>query len=146
MPTIGQSGFHWFTLKSPWQQLQDWRTNQADLQSSADLTSALVTKLSNAANNQTSGAANFAARAALTRIQKAVKAKHDAQAAKAAAQAQAPKAPPSKITLSDGQVISIDPATTLAGGSKLNTKNGTLTLADGTLINIKTGLKVDTTA
>jgi FKBP-type peptidyl-prolyl cis-trans isomerase len=144
MPAIQIPTFNWLPLKSQWKQLDDWRQSQANAQINSEINTALINKLATASADQISGAANLAAKAALTRIQKATKAKQDAQAAKAAAEAQVPKPKeqPTQITLSDGQVINIDPATTLAGGTKVDTKAGTLTLSDGTKIDINTGQPV----
>jgi hypothetical protein len=145
MSSIQPLQFNWLPQKSAWQQAQDWRTNQANLQSDADLTSAIMDKLSTATINSINGQGNLAAQAALDRINAAIKKKQDAQQAAndSALNSLTTPSAPTSISLSDGQVVAIDPAITLAGGSKLNPDTGVLTLTDGTMIDTKTGLKID---
>jgi hypothetical protein len=132
--------FNWLPRVSVWQELQNWRDQQANASVAADTTSALISKMSGAATNQVEGSAKLAAQAALDRVNAAVKVKQNARANASSSKATKPSAPTS-VKLSTGESIPIDPALTLAGGSKVNLNDGTLTLSDGTVIDIKTGLK-----
>jgi hypothetical protein len=132
--------FNWLPRVSVWQELQNWRDQQANASVAADTTSAIISKMSGAATNQVEGSAKLAAQAALDRVNAAIKVKQNAHANASSSTATKPSAPTS-INLSTGESIPIDPALTLAGGSKVNLNDGTLTLSDGTVIDIKTGLK-----
>jgi hypothetical protein len=138
--------FNWLPKTTAWQNLQIWRDKQSYVQSLIDVNSAIVARLSNAQNTQIDGIAKFAAKVALKRVNDAIKAKQDARARSAASDAAVTPKAPTTIALSDGRTVHIDPTMTLAGGSKINLDNGTLKLSDGTLIDLKTGLKkVDVT-
>jgi hypothetical protein len=149
MAAIDQLRFNWLPQKSMWQEVQDQRDRQASIQDNADIISAITSKLTNAATTNFSQQGNLAAKAALARIKAASaakQAKQQAQADLAARNAPVKPPAPTSISLSDGTVINVDASITLAGGTKINTKDGTLTLADGTLVNILTGQKVDVSA
>jgi Flp pilus assembly protein TadG len=149
MAAINSPHFNWLPQTSMWQDVQNERIRQANLQDAADTTTAIVSKLTNAGTNQISGAGSLAAKAALARIQAATAAKRAKQQAQADLDARnAPLTPktPQDVTLSDGTIIRADASITLAGGTKINAAAGTLTLPDGTLVSILTGLKIDVTA
>ena len=141
--------FNWNPQPSMWQEIQIRNAKQADILDAESTTAAITSKLTNASANRISGVGNLAAKAALTRIKAATAAKQKLQQ-DAADRAQRDAPPetnqPSDVTLSDGTVIKASSSITLAGGTKVNTANGTLTLSDGTLISLLTGRKVDTTA
>src|SRR5215470_403650 len=132
--------FNWLPRVSAWQEMQNWRDRQANAAVAADTASAIISKMSGAATSQIQGSAKLAAQAALDRVNAAIKAK---QAANAKSNPTTPPRPsaPTSIKLSTGETIPVDPAVTLAGGAKVNLGDGTLTLSDGTQIDIKTGLK-----
>jgi hypothetical protein len=141
--------FNWNPQPSMWQEIQIRNAKQADILDAESTTAAITSKLTNASANRISGVGNLAAKAALTRIKAATAAKQKQQQ-DAADRAQRDAPPetnqPSDVTLSDGTVIKADRSITLAGGTKIDSANGTLTLSDGTLISLLTGRKVDTTA
>ena len=148
MAAITQSHFNWLPQPSMWQQTQNWAASQADIQAAADTTTAILGQFTNVNTNKINGLGSLAAQAALARIQKATAVKQAQQQAKAdlaARNAPPPSTAAKDVTLSDGSIVKAPPLT-LAGGTKINAADGTLTLADGTVLNIKTGLKVNVTA
>jgi hypothetical protein len=147
MATFDSLKFNWLPRPSAWQEMQNYRARQADLQTAADTTNAIISKLTDAGVTQATAQGNLSAKAALARIKAATAAKQKKQQDDTELAARnAPKSTtPKDITLSDGTVIKADPTITLAGGTKINPKNNTLTLGDGTLVNLLTGRKVDVT-
>lgn len=140
--------FNWLPRPSMWREAQDRAQRQADIKLNEDLTSAIVSKLSNVNNVAISSKANLAAKAALKRIQAATaakQAKQQAEQEKLARNSPMPSLTPKDITLSDGTIIKGNPEMTLDGGSKVNPKTGVITLSDGTQISILTGQKIDVT-
>ena len=147
MASITQMHFNWLPQPTMWEQTQNWAASQANIQNAADTTTAILGKFTDVNTNKINGLGTLAAKAALARIQKATAVKQANQQAKADLAAR--NAPPSStaatdITLSDGTIIKARPLT-LAGGTIVNTKDGTLTLTDGTVLSILTGQKVDVT-
>jgi hypothetical protein len=141
--------FNWNPQPSMWQEIQIRNAKQANIADAESVTTAITSKFATASADRISGAGNLAAKAALTRIKAATAAKQKQQQ-DAAERAQRDAPPetnqPSDVTLSDGTVIKASSSITLAGGTRVNTADGTLTLSDGTLISLLTGRKVDTTA
>jgi hypothetical protein len=111
--------------------IQRYRMRAANETAAANV-EAVTSKLNDAAINQAQGLANIAAQRALDRINAETKAK-----------AKATSASTDDIVISapKNSVFSIDSKTTLGGGSKIDLKSNTLTLPDGTVIDLKTGLK-----
>jgi type IV secretory pathway VirB10-like protein len=144
--------FNWNPQPTMWQEIQIRNAKQADILDAESTTAAITSKLTNASANRISGVGNLAAKAALTRIKAATAAKQKQQQdAAERAQRDAPPTSntPSDVTLSDGTVIKASSSITLAGGTKINPADNTMTLSDGTLISLLTGRKVekvDTTA
>jgi hypothetical protein len=141
--------FNWNPRPSMWQEIQNRAAKQADIADAESITAAIATKFADASASGINGGGNLAAQAALARIKAAAAAKQKQQQdAAERAQRDAPptSSQPSDVRLSDGTVIKASSSITLAGGTKVNPANGTLTLSDGTLISLLTGRKVDTTA
>src|SRR5262245_45688486 len=145
---ISSSSFNWVQTPSAWQQLQNWHARrQAANEEFLANVSALSDAFSGAITSQSSGAANLAAQAAIDRLNAETKAKQ-AKAAAAASASPYPSLNPSiknvnndQITLSDGTTIKLNSTNRLGGGSKLDLSANTLTLSNGTQIDLKTGLK-----
>jgi hypothetical protein len=111
--------------------IQRYRMRAANEKAAASVQAATAV-LSDAAINQTQGLANIAAQRALDRINAEAKAK----AAKQSASSSDTVVPPPK-----NSVFSVNGSTTLDGGSQINLDSNTLSLPDGTVIDLTTGTK-----
>jgi len=111
--------------------IQRYRMREANDRAAANV-EALTSNLSDAVINQTQGLSDIAAQRALDRINAEAKAK----AAKASASSSDTVIPSTK-----NSVFSVDTKTTLSGGAKIDLKSNTLTLPDGTIYDLTTGLK-----
>jgi hypothetical protein len=130
MSAIQTMHFGWVRTPSAYESITSWREKHAAArQDFEDTMSAVTSTFGDALANQVSQAGTIAAQRALTRIQAETKAKADAQAAAAARNAPVdpPKVIGSKVTLSDGS-------------SEIDLQSGTLTMADGSTVDLKTGL------
>ena len=144
--------FDWLPRVSFYQQNQLWTAKQQQpRQDTQDTMSALSDSFANASAGQVSGMAGVTLQTALDRVQAAYKAK---QAAAAAADDAPDLSTPayassswdnsaSTVELSDGTVVRGNATQYLSGGAKLNVSSGTLILSDGSVINTKTGLKLN---
>ncbi len=122
----GHAGFGPCPLGS-WEQTQAWRSaRRAMRERFADDGVALRSYLATAWTDRINGMFDLAIEAAIDRVNAASKAK----AASASASAWNNKAPPTKV---------------YAGASTIDLENDTVTLGDGTALDIHTGLKVDVT-
>jgi len=66
-------GFNWITLEPAWRTMQAWQDKHAAFRASFEDDNAfLINKMTNAANDQIKGAANFALKVAKKRIDAAV--------------------------------------------------------------------------
>ncbi len=114
---------------SYWKQLQDQRARQRERREQYEAMSAQASNtLLGAGNDQMLAAGDLAAKAALKRIQ-------DQTAAKVA-ENQANEAKNRSVYVNKEPATSID-----AGKTSINFNSDTLTLSDGTTIDIKTGVK-----
>jgi len=111
--------------------IQRYRMREANQRAAAGF-EAFTNKLSAVANNQIQGLANIAAQRALDRINAEARAKAVKQSASS-----------EEIVISPPKhsIFSIDSKTTLDGGSKIDLGRNTLTLSDGTIVDLTTGLK-----
>src|SRR5947208_1397981 len=146
--SISSSRFNWVQTPSAWQQMQNWYAQRkaANQEFLANM-SAVSDAFSGATINQSSGAANLAAQAAIDRLNGEAKARQ-AKAAAAVSASPYPSLGPSiknvnndQITLSDGTTIKLDSTNRLGGGGQIDLAGSTLTLSNGTRIDLKTGLK-----
>lgn len=133
MPLINGRFYSAFGRYSPYQSavVQRYRMREANKRAAAGF-EAFSNSLSTVATNQIQGLANIAAQRALDRINAETKAK---QAENRPSTEEIVISPPKR------SVFSIDSSTTLDGGSKINLSSNTLTLSDGTIIDLTTGLK-----
>lgn len=131
---------NWTRTMSAYESMTSWREKrkafqekyEAQLQQSV---SALQTAWTDVGYNL----GEIAANKALARIQEETKAKQAAAAASAAAQENL-IAPPKQSSFSYGDSV------TLSGGAKVSLSANTITHSDGTVVDLKTGLKVNVTA
>jgi hypothetical protein len=136
MPIINGRFYSAFGHYSPYVSsiIQRYRMRQANDHAAASL-EAFTTGLSNAAVNQIQGYANIAAQRALDRINAETEAKKAEQS---------PGIDDIVIDAPKSSVFNLDSSTTLSGGLQIDLDNNTLTLPDGTVIDLTTGLeKVD---
>ena len=130
MAGIQTYGFNWNPRPSAWQEMQTRREkNKAFREDLESLHEAVSSTLSSTWSSQITRSGDLAAKAALARIQAETKAKVKAKQAAADAASSSVwknKAPPTEVS---------------AGNSKIDLSNNTLTLGDGTVIDIKTGVK-----
>ncbi len=133
------SAYGSYRTMTAWQSTTAWRARFKSMREDFESrVSDAGTSLGTAWSDQISGAGDLAAKKALARIQAATKAKLAAQQ-KSTPIVDAPKS----------SAFSYNSQLTLGSGSNLNLDAGTLTLSDGTTIDLKTGLKtkaVDITA
>lgn len=130
MAAIQTSKFGQIRALSAWESLQQWQQRRTAARQDFEARASIAnTALATALTDQISGTGTLAAQAALKRIQEAAQ-KKLAQPAPAANSA--PVAPPklvgSTVTLADGL-------------SKIDLEKGTLTMADGSVVDLKTGVK-----
>jgi hypothetical protein len=126
---------NWTRTMGAYESMQAWRQKRAAVQAKyeANLSNAL-SALETAAGDQSYGIGELAAKQALKRMSDEAKAKQEKLAAATARdnnQINAPKQ----------SVFSSDSAATLDGGSRVDLASNTLTLSDGTVIDLKTGTK-----
>lgn len=133
MPLINGLFYSTFGRYTPYQSavIQRYRMREANKRAAANF-EAFTNSLSAVATNQIQGLANIAAQRALDRINAEVKAK---QAENRPSTEDIVISPPKR------SVFSVSSSTTLGGGSKINLSSNTLTLSDGTIIELTTGLK-----
>ena len=142
MPFIGGRFYSNFGHYSPYQSMviQRYRMREANdrvTSSFADFSSTF----SDAAVSQAQGLSNIAAQRALDRIKAETQAKLAENSASNSSGSDTLVPPPKN------SVFSTESSTTLDGGSQIDLKSNTLTLPDGTKIDLTTGLeKVDVTA
>jgi hypothetical protein len=133
MPSIQAKKFKWVRTLTARESVDAWREKRKSMRDEFETrTSAARASFDTAWANQSSGIAELGIRKALARIQAETKAK---QAEKASANSA------NELPKSRNSVFSVDSTTTLAGGSKIDMKAGTLTLSDGTVIDLSTGVK-----
>lgn len=134
MSSISSNRFGWVRTPSAYQSLQAWHQRQASFRQDFEANqSAAMSAFGDAMSNQISQSGTISAQIALDRIQAAAKAKFAAISDGASATSSTTANPVDPIVLSDGS-------------STIDVTGGTLTLSNGTVIDLKTGLKVDTTA
>jgi hypothetical protein len=143
MSTISTMSFNWLPLPSAYQQAQNWALRQQALRQQTDDLASLSDTLASAATDQIQGMMNITAQTALARTQAAARTKVNSVLASSdnASSSSSASSTSSSLTLPNGQTITDDPTQYLPGGSRLNLQAGTLTLADGTVIDTTTGLK-----
>ena len=134
MTTVTPKKFKWVRTLSARENVNMWREKRKSMREDFESRNAAArSSFGNAWANQVSGAAELGAQAALKRIQDEATAKADKLAAERAGDITIPS--------TKNSVFSVDSAPTMAGGSKVDLDLGTLTLPDGTVIDVKTGIK-----
>jgi hypothetical protein len=120
-----------FSLRplSSWERMESWRLSRRNIvRQFIDQRQTALNGLSTAWTDNISGTANLAAQAASKRVQAETKAKIDKMVGAAAADTSPPaKAAKSKVLLDSG--------------SQVDLNAGTITLSNGAIVDIKTGLK-----
>jgi hypothetical protein len=140
MASYGIKKMNWARTMSAYESMTAWREKRKAFQEKyeaqlAQSVSALQTAWTDVGYN----IGEIAANKALARIQQETKAKQ-AKAAAAAAAEQNLITPPKQSSFSYGDSV------TLSGGAKVNLSANTITHSDGTVVDLKTGLKVNVTA
>lgn len=133
MPAIQTKRFNWVRTATARENIEAWREKRKSVREGFEATqSAASNALLTTFSDRISGAGDLAARAALKRIQDAIKAKIAEQSA---------GSDENIIPATKKSVFSVSSTTTLDGGSKIDLDANTLTLSDGTVIDITTGVK-----
>jgi hypothetical protein len=128
MPTITASSRFGLRPLSTWETMESWRLSRREaVRQFISERQLALNGLSTALNDSITGYANLAAQAAASRVQAETKAKIDKMLTSATDALSAAKPATSKVLLDSG--------------SQLDLNAGTLTLSNGTIVDIKTGLK-----
>jgi hypothetical protein len=151
MAGIQTKRFSFFKQPTYWQQLEARRERGKVLRERAQaVTAELSSVVQSTAGDQMTGAGDLAAKAALKRIEKEAEAKLDKARAEASAKEISiwkNKAAPSSVTEGGTTVDLAGDTVTLSDGTTINLKTGKpagnfLKLADGSQIDLNTGRKV----
>lgn len=126
---------NWTRTASAYQSMTAWREKRKAAQQTFEANAAIVNSaLSAAWADQSFAMGELAARQALKRIGEEAKVRQDQLAATRSAEN-------NQIPASKNSVFSTTDSTTLDGGSRIDLAGNTLTLSDGTVIDLKTGIK-----
>jgi hypothetical protein len=135
MPMINGRFYSPFGHHSPYVAMLIQRYSMKAANDSAEASrNAFTSGFNNAVINQTQGLANIAAQRALDRINAETK-------AKAAATSTDSSNSDTVIPSPKNSVFSVTSSTTLDGGSQIDLNSNTLTLPDGTVVDLTTGTK-----
>jgi hypothetical protein len=133
MPSIQAKKFQWVRPLTARESVEAWRGKRKTMREDFESrTGAAQASFNTVWSNQSAGVADLGIKKALARIQAEIKAK----AAEKAAASSVNELPKSR-----NSVFSVDSSATLDGGSKIDLKAGTLTLPNGTVVDLATGVK-----
>lgn len=139
MAGYGVRKMNWVRTPSAHQSMTAWREKRKAFQEKyeANLQN-VVASLQTAWTDVGYNIGEIAANKALSRIQAEAKAKQEKAAAAAAAEANRVEAPKQSA-------FSYNDSVTVSGGAQINLSANTITHSDGTVIDLKTGIKVNVT-
>lgn len=130
---------NWTRTPSAYESMVSWREKRKAFQEKYEAQmSESVSALETAWNDAGYNIGEIAANRALARIQEETKAKQEKAAAAAAAEQNLIN-PPKQSSFSYNDSV------TVTGGATINLSANTITHTDGTVVNLKTGIKVDVT-
>ena len=133
MPSIQAKKFQWVRALTARESVEAWRDKRKTMREDFESrTGTAQASFNTVWSNQSAGVADLGIKKALARIQAEVKAK----AAEKAAASSAHELPKPR-----NSVFSVDSRATLDGGSRIDLKAGTLTLPNGTVVDLATGVK-----
>ncbi len=122
---------------SPWEASKAWGSKYKAMREDFETrTSAAASSFTDAWTNQFSASASLAAQQSITRLQAEAKAKTEAAAKTNTYDAGANLIPSSKTS-----TFSVTNSTRLDGGTQIDIQAGTMTMKDGTVYDLTTGLK-----
>jgi hypothetical protein len=140
MASYGIKKMNWTQTPSAYESMTAWREKRKAFQEQYEVNQQnVVASLQTAWNDVGYNLGEIAANKALARIQEETKAKQAAAAAAAAAQENLIN-PPKQSSFSYSDSV------TISGGAKINLSANTITHSDGTVVDLKTGIKVNVTA
>jgi hypothetical protein len=140
MASYGIKKMNWVRTQSAYENMTAWREKRKAFQEKYEVNlESAVASLETAWNDIGYNLGEIAANKALTRIQEETKAKQE-KAAAAAAAGENLINPPKHSSFSYNDSV------TVSGGAVINLSANTITHTDGTVVDLKTGLKVDVTA
>ncbi len=140
MAGYGVKKMNWVQTPSAYESMSAWREKRKAFQEKYEVNMQnVVASLQTAWTDVGFNIGEIAANRALTRIQAEAKAKQEKAAAAAAAEANRVEAP--KLSS-----FSYNDSVTVSGGAQINLSANTITHSDGTVVDLKTGLKVNVTA
>lgn len=135
MVAIGSKKFNWVRTLSARENVNLWREKRKSMRQDFEARTADAnSRLSSALYGQSKGITDLGIQTAIARVQKEIKATQAEQAA-AAAKSE------NNIPSSRDSIFSIDSKMTLGSGATIDMGSGTITLKDGTEIDLKTGYK-----
>lgn len=139
MAGYGVKKMNWVRTPSAHQSMTAWREKRKAFQEKyeANLQN-VVASLQTAWTDVGYNIGEIAANKALARIQAEARAKQEKAAAAAAAEANRVEAPKQSA-------FSYNDSVTVSGGAQINLSANTITHSDGTVIDLKTGIKVNVT-
>jgi hypothetical protein len=122
---------------SSWEATRSWTAKRKEMREEFESRVAAATTAFNEAwGSQTSGSANYAVQSAIIRMQAEAK-----QKALDAAKKTDYDTGPNNIPSSKNSTFSVTSSTRLDGGTQIDMNAGTMTMKDGTVYDLKTGLK-----
>ncbi len=140
MAGYGVKKMNWVQTPSAYESMSAWREKRKAFQEQYEVNQQnVVASLQTAWNDVGYNLGEIAANKALARIQEEAKAKQ-AKAAAAAAAEQNQINPPKQSSFSYNDSV------TISGGAKIDLTANTITHTDGTVVDLKTGIKVNVTA
>ena len=140
MASYGVKKMNWVQTPSAYESMSAWREKRKAFQEQYEVNQQnVVASLQTAWNDVGYNLGEIAANKALTRIQEETKAKQAKSAAAAAAE-QNQINPPKQSSFSYNDSV------TISGGAKIDLTANTITHTDGTVVDLKTGIKVNVTA
>lgn len=139
MAGYGIKKMNWVQTPSAHQSMTAWREKRKAFQEKYETNMQnVVASLQTAWTDVGYNIGEIAANKALTRIQAEAKAKQEKAAAAAAAEANRVEAPKQSA-------FSYNDTVTVSGGAQINLSASTITHSDGTVIDLKTGIKLNVT-
>jgi len=140
MAAYGVRKMNWVQTPSAYESMSAWREKRKAFQEQFEVNMQnVVASLETAWTDAGYNLGEVAANKALARIQEETKAKQ-AKAAAAAAAEQNQINPPKQSSFSYNDSV------TIGGGAKIDLTANTITHTDGTVVDLKTGIKVNVTA
>jgi hypothetical protein len=140
MAAYGVKKMNWVQTPSAYESMSAWREKRKAFQEKYEVNMQnAVASLQTAWTDVGYNIGEIAANKALTRIQQEAKAKQEKADAAAAAEANRVEAP--KLS-----AFSYNDTVTVSGGAQINLAANTITHSDGTVVDLKTGIKVNVTA